>query len=68
MFAWSGRDLYRSRETVRVSALLRDNDGKPVATSGKGAQPVFLRLKQPDGKIFRETRLQPGEQGYFSFE
>ncbi|WP_284568760.1 alpha-2-macroglobulin family protein [Xanthomonas graminis] len=68
VFAWSGRDLYRPGETVRVSALLRDNDGKPVATSGKGAQPVFLRLKQPDGKIFRETRLQPGEQGYFSFE
>jgi uncharacterized protein YfaS (alpha-2-macroglobulin family) len=29
---------------------------------------VFLRLKQPDGKVFRETRLQPGEQGYFAFE
>ncbi|PPU82235.1 hypothetical protein XsacCFBP4641_10980 [Xanthomonas sacchari] len=68
VFAWSGRDLYRPGETVRVSALLRDNDGKPVPTTGKGAQPVFLRLKQPDGKIFRETRLQPGEQGYFSFE
>ncbi|MET0549611.1 MAG: alpha-2-macroglobulin [Xanthomonas sp.] len=68
VFAWSGRDLYRPGETVRVSALLRDNDGKPVPTTGKGAQPVFLRLKQPDGKIFRETRLQPGDQGYFSFE
>nr|WP_245625441.1 alpha-2-macroglobulin [Stenotrophomonas daejeonensis] len=63
VFAWSGRDLYRPGETVRVSALLRDNDGKPVK-----AQPVFLRLKQPDGKVFRETRLQPGEQGYFAFE
>ncbi|MCW4454949.1 alpha-2-macroglobulin family protein [Flavobacterium sp. MXW15] len=68
VFAWSGRDLYRPGETVQVSALLRDNDGKPVAGPDKGAQPVFLRLKQPDGKIFRETRLQPGEQGYFSFE
>ena len=63
VFAWSGRDLYRPGESVRVSALLRDNDGKPVK-----AQPVFLRLKQPDGKVFRETRLQPGEQGYFAFE
>ena len=63
VFAWSGRDLYRPGETVRVSALLRDNDGKAVK-----AQPVFLRLKQPDGKTFRETRLQPGEQGYFAFE
>ncbi|MDV3469334.1 alpha-2-macroglobulin [Stenotrophomonas sp. C3(2023)] len=68
VFAWSGRDLYRPGETVRLSALLRDNDGKPVAASKDGAQAVFLRLKQPDGKTFRQTRLQPGEQGYFSFE
>ncbi|WP_425605489.1 alpha-2-macroglobulin family protein [Pseudoxanthomonas putridarboris] len=68
VFAWSGRDLYRPGETVRISALLRDNDGKPVAAPKEGSQPVFLRLKQPDGKVFRETRLQPGEQGYFSFE
>ncbi|HEV7269012.1 alpha-2-macroglobulin [Pseudoxanthomonas sp.] len=69
VFAWSGRDLYRPGETVRISALLRDNDGKPVpAPKQGGGQPVFLRLKQPDGKVFRETRLQPGAQGYFSFE
>ena len=49
---------------------LPDNDGKPVAPGkdAKARQPVFLRLKQPDGKIFRETQLQPGEQGYFNFE
>jgi alpha-2-macroglobulin len=63
VFAWSGRDLYRPGETVRISALLRDNDGKPVKP-----QPVYLRLKQPDGKVFRETRLTPGEQGYLQFE
>ncbi len=69
VFAWSGRDLYRPGETVRISALLRDNDGKPVpAPKQGGGQPVFLRFKQPDGKVFRETRLQPGAQGYFSFE
>lgn len=67
VFAWSGRDLYRPGETVRVSALLRDNDGRPVKATGKGAQPLFLRLKQPDGKTFREARLQPGEQGYVEF-
>ncbi|HEY0203258.1 MAG TPA: MG2 domain-containing protein, partial [Acetobacteraceae bacterium] len=64
VFAWSGRDLYRPGETVRVSALLRDFDGKPV----KADQPLYLRLKQPDGKVFRETRLKATEQGYFSFE
>ncbi len=68
VFAWSGRDLYRPGETVRVSALLRDNDGKPLPAPASGGLPVFLRLKQPDGKTFRETRLQAGEQGYFSFE
>ena len=68
VFAWSGRDLYRPGETVRINALLRDNDGKPLTSAAKQAQPIFLRLKQPDGKTFRETRLQPGAQGYFSFE
>ncbi|MDG2524891.1 alpha-2-macroglobulin [Stenotrophomonas sp. HITSZ_GD] len=68
VFAWSGRDLYRPGETVRVSALLRDNDGKPVQPGKDSkAQPLFLRLKQPDGKTFREARLQPGEQGYVEF-
>lgn len=64
VFAWSGRDLYRPGETVRVSALLRDHDGQPVATKGKALQPLFLRYVQPDGKTFLETRLQPDAQGY----
>lgn len=68
VFAWSGRDLYRPGETVRVSALFRDNDGKPVAAKGKGAQPLFVRLKQPDGKTFLDSRLEAGELGYFKFE
>src|SRR5690606_20778700 len=42
VFAWSGRDLYRPGETVRMSALLRDNDGKPIKP-----QPLFATLKQP---------------------
>ncbi|HHW4679039.1 MAG TPA: alpha-2-macroglobulin family protein [Xylella sp.] len=62
VFAWSGRDIYRPGEMLRISALLRDNDGRPVKP-----QPVFLRLKQPDGKTFRETKLQPAEQGYLEF-
>jgi uncharacterized protein YfaS (alpha-2-macroglobulin family) len=64
VFAWSGRDLYRPGETVRVSALLRDQDGKPIANKGKPLQPVFVRFVQPDGKTFIETRLQPDAQGY----
>jgi uncharacterized protein YfaS (alpha-2-macroglobulin family) len=68
VFAWSGRDLYRPGETVRISALFRDNDGKPVAAKGKGAQPLFVRLKQPDGKTFVDSRVEPGALGYFKFE
>jgi len=60
VFAWSGRDLYRPGETVNVSALLRDQDGKPLAKK----QPVFVRYVQPDGKALLETRLQPDAQGY----
>jgi alpha-2-macroglobulin len=68
VFAWSGRDLYRPGETVRVSALLRDQDGRPVEAKDGKAQPLFVRLKQPDGKPFFEGRVQPGEHGYFRFE
>jgi uncharacterized protein YfaS (alpha-2-macroglobulin family) len=68
VFAWSGRDLYRPGETVRVSALLRDHDGRPVAAKDGKPQTLFVRLKQPDGRIFHETRVQPGAQGYFRFE
>jgi len=63
VYAWSGRDLYRPGETVRVSALMRDFDGNPIP-----AQPMFVRLKQPGGKPFREVRLEPDAQGYFLFE
>src|SRR5690606_16831555 len=68
VFAWSGRDLYRPGETLRVSALLRDGDGGLLPAPATGGQPLFLRLKQPDGRVFRETRLEPGEQGYYRFE
>src|SRR5690606_8746519 len=30
VFAWSGRDLYRPGETVRISALMRDHDGRAL--------------------------------------
>ena len=68
VFAWSGRDLYRPGETVRVSALLRDFDGRPVLAKGGKAQSLFVRLKQPDGKTFVDTRLEPQAQGYYRFE
>lgn len=68
VFAWSGRDLYRPGETVRVSALLRDHDGRPLPVGDGGAQPLFARLRQPDGRTFHEARLEPGPQGYYRLE
>ncbi|MBS0432968.1 MAG: alpha-2-macroglobulin family protein, partial [Proteobacteria bacterium] len=60
VFAWSGRDLYRPGETLRVSALLRDYDGKPMKP-----QSLFVRLKQPDGRALPDQRLEPAKLGYF---
>ena len=53
---------------MRVSALLRDQDGKPLAGPDRAGQALFLSLKQPDGKVFRQARVEPGEQGYLQFE
>src|SRR5690606_7544429 len=39
----------------------------PASKDGAG-QPLFVRLRQPDGRVFRETRLEPGTQGYYSFD
>ena len=64
MFLWSGRDLYRPLETLRVAALLRDFDGKPLA----GKQPLFAVLKQPDGRPFATAQLSAGDDGYYLFE
>ncbi|TDR43967.1 hypothetical protein DFR29_106109 [Tahibacter aquaticus] len=62
VFAWSGRDLYRPGETLRVSALLRDSDGKPIKP-----QSVFLTLKQPDGRQWSQAKLEPRELGYLEW-
>ena len=62
VFAWSGRDLYRPGETVRLSALLRDNDGKAIKP-----QPLFATLKQPDGRLYAQERIEPKDLGYFEW-
>jgi len=62
VFAWSDRDLYRPGETIALSALLRDHDGNPIQP-----QPLFLTLKQPDGRTYAETRLDPKDLNYFEW-
>jgi uncharacterized protein YfaS (alpha-2-macroglobulin family) len=62
VFAWADRDLYRPGETIRLSALLRDFDGQPIEP-----QPLFITLKQPDGRPYAEARLEPRELNYFEW-
>ncbi len=62
VFAWSGRDLYRPGETIRLSALLRDYDGNPIKP-----QPLFVTLKQPDGRPYAQAQLDPKDLNYFEW-
>lgn len=62
VFAWSGRDLYRPGETIRLSALLRDYDGNPIKP-----QPLFATLKQPDGRPYAQAKLDPKDMNYFDW-
>ena len=62
VFAWADRDLYRPGETIALSALLRDFDGNPIKP-----QPLFITLKQPDGREFAQARLDPQELNYFQW-
>lgn len=64
VFLWSGRDLYRPGEPLRVAALLRDFDGRPLS----GTQPLFATLKQPDGRPYATAQLLPKDGGYYLFE
>ncbi len=62
-FLWAGRDLFRPGETVAIHGLLRDFDGRAVAPS-----PLFLSLKQPDGRIHSRHRAEADALGHFSFQ
>ena len=62
VFGWADRDLYRPGETMRLSALLRDHDGNPIKP-----QPLFVTLKQPDGRPYAEAQLDPKELNYFEW-
>ncbi len=45
IFAYGPRNLYRPGETIDISALLRNADGRMVAE-----RPLFARLIRPDGR------------------
>ncbi len=62
VFPWSGRDLYRPGETLRVAALLRDGDGKALPP-----QPLVATLRQPDGRAVVQAQLEPAALGYYEW-
>lgn len=46
LFVYGPRDLYRPGETVVMDALLRNFDGKTIASTA----PIRVSIKQPDGR------------------
>jgi hypothetical protein len=51
-FVYAERGVYRSNETVYLTALLRDGQGKAVTSS-----PLSLVIERPDGVEFRRAVL-----------
>jgi uncharacterized protein YfaS (alpha-2-macroglobulin family) len=63
LFVYSPRDLYRPGETLILSGLLRDFDGR------KTQAPVLdVLLRGPSGATVKEFKWQPGEAGYYQTE
>ncbi|MFP8967050.1 MG2 domain-containing protein [Pokkaliibacter sp. CJK22405] len=60
LFIYSPRDLYRPGETLTLTALLRDQDGKSVP-----AVPLQAELRQPNGRVVRSLRLAPQTAGFY---
>ncbi|MCO7226342.1 alpha-2-macroglobulin [Pleionea sp. CnH1-48] len=63
LFIYSARDLYRPGETIRINALLRDNDARLVQPS-----PIKIQVKRPDGRSFKTATLKGNVNAFYSSE
>lgn len=63
-FIWSGRDLYRPGESLDISILLRDFDGRLP----QPAPPIFAQLRQPDGRSLSARLLEPEALGAYRLQ
>ena len=63
LFIYGPRDLYRPGETVQLSALLRNADGR----LGK-AVPLQSNIKRPDGQVAKAFSWQPQGQSYYDHQ
>ncbi len=59
-YVFSNRDLYRPGETIPLSILLRDYDGKPVAE-----RPIYLTITDPSGSKYKQYTLRSTNSGYY---
>ncbi|MBF0369727.1 MAG: alpha-2-macroglobulin family protein [Magnetococcales bacterium] len=62
-FIYGPRDLYRPGEEIDFSVLLRDGDGRAVAS-----QPLTAVLKKPGGKVAARKILPPQGLGYYRWQ
>lgn len=62
LFIYSPRDLYRPGETLHISALLRDHDGRSLPT-----MPIRANLKRPDGRVVSNISWHSETAGYYNF-
>jgi uncharacterized protein YfaS (alpha-2-macroglobulin family) len=63
LFIYSPRNLYRPGETMIVSGLLRDFDGRQTQ-----APVLTATLRAPNGTTAKEFKWPPGEAGYYQTE
>lgn len=63
LFVFGPRSLYRSGETIKLNALLRDFDGKPLPF-----MPINAKIYTPDGKEFKKFVWHPAESGFYQYE
>lgn len=62
-YLYSNRTLYRPGEVATINLLIRDYDARPLP-----AQPITLSLIAPDGKRYRDYRLDPQADGFYQKE
>ncbi|KAA3614514.1 MAG: hypothetical protein DWQ01_02080 [Planctomycetota bacterium] len=60
---YSERGVYRPGETVHLSGLMRQADGRLP-----GTVPVEIEVERPDGQVIRTLPAETGDQGWFHLD
>jgi len=61
LFVYGPRDLYRPGETVIFNGLLRDQDGRSVATPA-----LKSKIKRPDGQVAHDFSWHESQMGFYT--